>query len=278
MSATPEIVIVWAAIAAYALASVAFTAGVLLGKEGLERAGVVIAAAGLAVHGAAIGLRWVRVGHGPYLGFYEVASLLAFMAVGGFLLLVTRHRSLAIAGVALLPMAFLVLGGTLLVNNEAQALTGSLKSLWLVIHVMFANVAFAAYAASFVLAVAFLMKDGALQRRWEVLLDRFPGQDVLDALTFRAIGAGFVFQTMMIASGSIWANQAWGRYWGWDPMETWSLVAWAVYAVYLHVTLTLGWRARRAAWIAVAALPVILFSLLGVPVLYHSIHAAYLTT
>lgn len=69
----------------------------------------------------------------------------------------------------------------------------------------------------------------------------------------------------MIVSGAIWANQAWGRYWGWDPVETWSLIAWAIYAIYLHLTLTLGWRGKRAAWIAVIALPVILFSLLGVP-------------
>jgi ABC-type transport system involved in cytochrome c biogenesis permease subunit len=81
----------------------------------------------------------------------------------------------------------------------------------------------------------------------------------------------------MIASGAVWANEAWGRYWAWDPMETWSLVAWAVYALHLHLTLTLGWRGTKAAWVLVIALPVIVFSLLGVPVVYNSIHGAYLS-
>jgi cytochrome c-type biogenesis protein CcsB len=278
MSITVELICVWVTIAAYAAASVAFTIGIMFGKQVIENIAVRSSWVGLAAHALAIGLRWARVGHGPYMGFYEVSSLLAFMAVGGFLALATRYRALGVAGIALMPLAFLIMGGTLLVNGEAQALAGSLASFWLVIHVIFANLAFGAYAAAFVLGVAFLMKDGAVKRRWQTLLDRFPEQDVLDAMTFRLVGAGFVFQTVMIASGSIWANEAWGRYWGWDPMETWSLIAWAIYAIYLHLTLTMGWHGRRAAWIAVLALPVSLFSLLGVPIFYNSIHGAYLST
>lgn len=277
MSPTPEMIAVWIAIFAYAFSAIAFTIGVVLGKEGAESTAVKLAWVGVAAHAVAIALRWVRVGHGPYLGFYEVSSLLAFSAVVGLLLVSYRYRGLAVAGVAVLPIAFLILGASLLVNNEAQAVTGSLASFWLVIHVIFANLAFGAYAASFALAVAFLMKDGKPQRRWQGLLGRFPEPDVLDGMSFRFVGAGFVFETVMIASGAIWANEAWGRYWGWDPVETWSLIAWAIYAIYLHLTLTMGWRGRKAAWVAVIALPVILFSLLGVPIAYNSIHGAYLS-
>jgi ABC-type transport system involved in cytochrome c biogenesis permease subunit len=88
---------------------------------------------------------------------------------------------------------------------------------------------------------------------------------------------GFIFLTVMIISGAIWANEAWGRYWGWDPIETWSLICWVLYAGYLHVRLTLGWSGRKAAWYAVIALPVVLFTLIGVPLIYRSIHGAYLT-
>lgn len=276
MSATVELVCVWITIAAYAASSVAFTIGVMFGKPRIERTAERIAWVGLAAQAVSIALRWIRVGHGPYMGFYEVSSLLAFIAVGAFLVLTRRYRALGVAGIAIMPIAFLIMGGTLLVNREAQALTGSLASFWLAIHVAFANLAFGAYAVSFVLGVAFLMKESGENHRWQTLLDRFPEQDVLDGLTFRFVGAGFVFQTVMIVSGSIWANEAWGRYWAWDPMETWSLIAWAIYAIYLHLTLTMGWRGRRAAWLAVAALPVILFSLLGVPIFYNSIHGAYL--
>lgn len=276
MSATIELVCVWITIAAYATSSVAFTVGVVFGKPRIERAAVLIAWPGFAVQAVSIALRWIRVGHGPYMGFYEVSSLLAFIAVGAFLALARRYRALGVAGIAVMPLAFLIMGGTLLVNREAQALTGSLASFWLAIHVVFANLAFGAYAVSFVLGVAFLMKESGEHHRWQLLLDRFPEQDVLDGLTHRFVGAGFVFQTVMIVSGSIWANEAWGRYWAWDPMETWSLIAWAIYAIYLHLTLTMEWRGRKAAWLAVAALPVILFSLLGVPIFYDSIHGAYL--
>lgn len=276
MSMIPELIGVWLAILAYAGSTIAFTIGTVFGNRRAEKTGVVLAAVGLAAHATAIALRWIRIGHGPFLGYYEVASLFAFMSVAAFLLLVWRSRALAVAGVAVMPIAFLIMGGTLLVNNEAQMVTGSLASFWLVIHVIFANLAFGAYVASFALAVAFLMKDAGVGHSWQKLLDRFPEQDALDALTYRFVGAGFVFQTIMIASGAIWANEAWGRYWGWDPVETWSLISWAIYAIYLHLTLTLGWRGRKAAWVAVAALPIIAFSALGVPIAYDSIHGAYL--
>lgn len=276
MSPAVELVGVWTAIFAYAASSVAFTVGTVFGKPETETLALRFAWIGLVAQALSIAARWVRIGHGPYLGFYEVSSLLAFMAVGGFLLVVRRYPGVRIAGVAVMPVAFLILGASLLVNNEAQTLTGSLASLWLVIHVIFANLAFAAYAVSFALAVAFLLKDAQIAWRYQTLLDRFPRQDVLDGLTYRFVGAGFVFQTIMIASGAIWANEAWGRYWGWDPVETWSLIAWAIYAIYLHLTLTMGWCGRKAAWVAVVALPIILFSLLGVPIAYDSIHGAYL--
>ncbi len=276
MSPALELLSIWAAIFAYAAASVAFTVGTVFGRPTTEMLALRLAWVGLVAQAISIGSRWIRIGHGPYLGFYEVSSLLAFMAVGGFLLVVRRYPGVRIAGVAILPVTFLILGASLLVNTEARAVTGSLASFWLVIHVIFANLAFGAYAVSFALAIAFLLKDSGAEHRYQALLDKFPQQDVLDALTYRFVGAGFVFQTIMITSGAIWANEAWGRYWGWDPVETWSLIAWAIYAIYLHLTLTLGWRGRRAAWIAVIALPVILFSLLGVPIAYNSIHGAYL--
>ncbi|MDP2232734.1 MAG: c-type cytochrome biogenesis protein CcsB [Actinomycetota bacterium] len=271
-----EIAFVWAAIGAYAASSVAFTIGTVFGKANAEAVAMGFAWLGLSMQAVSVTLRWVRIGHGPYLGFYEVSSLLAFMTVAGFLLVVRRYPGVKIAGIAVMPVSFLILGASLLVNAEAQAVTGSLASFWLVIHVIFANLAFGAYAVSFALAVAFLLKDSGAGRKYQALLDKFPVPDVLDGLTYRFVGAGFVFQTIMITSGAIWANEAWGRYWGWDPVETWSLIAWAIYAIYLHLTLTLGWRERKAAWIAVFALPVILFSLLGVPIAYNSIHGAYL--
>jgi len=80
----------------------------------------------------------------------------------------------------------------------------------------------------------------------------------------------------MIVSGAIWANQAWGRYWGWDPIETWSLIVWVIYAIYLHLRFTRGWQGERLAWFAVIAMPVSLFALLGTPIVFNSIHGGYI--
>jgi cytochrome c-type biogenesis protein CcsB len=109
------------------------------------------------------------------------------------------------------------------------------------------------------------------------ILAKLPRQEILDDLSFRFVGFGFIVLGMMIAAGAIWANEAWGRYWGWDPIETWSLVSWLVYAAYLHTRLTLGWKGRRSAWFGALALPIVLFALIGVPIVYNSIHGAYLS-
>lgn len=274
----PEMITTWTTIVLYALSAAAFIFGVTLGKGRMATIGLAVAGAGLAVHAVAIGLRWARVGHPPLLGFFEVASGLAFLMVAAFLALSWRYRGIRIAGAAVMPVAFFIMGATLLVDPTAEQIGGSLASAWLAIHVLFANLAFGSYAAAFTLAVTYLLRDSGRDHRWRSLLDKLPAQQELDGLTFRIVGAGFVFQGVMIAAGAVWANEAWGSYWNWDPIETWSLIAWAVYALYLHLTLTMGWRGRRAAWVLVIALPVIAFSLLGVPVVYDSIHGAYLKT
>jgi cytochrome c-type biogenesis protein CcsB len=271
-----ETVAIWVAIVAYAISTALFVIGVVLSKPRVAAAATVFAGVGLASQTVAIIVRWARTGHGPLVGFYEVALVASFGAVLGFLLLQWRYRGLRMAGVAVMPVSFLILGATLLVSNRATAVTGSLASVWLLIHIAFAQLGFAFYVAGFVLAVAYLMRDSNRGERFKPWLDKLPEQDELDSLTLRIVGAGFLFQGIMIASGAIWANEAWGRYWSWDPIESWSLIAWAIYAIYLHLTLTRGWRGRKAAWVLVIALPVIIFSVLGVPVFYNSIHGAYL--
>lgn len=274
-----ELILMWTAVVLYALSAAGLIFSVVFGSVRARSFGLGAATIGLAVHAIGIVVRWVRVGHGPYLGFYEVASLLAFMGVALFLGLVWKYRAFSVAGAVLMPVSFGVLGVAMLASKEAEAVSGSLASAWLGIHVLFANLAYGSYAAAFVLSIAFLMRDGSTthpERRLSALLERFPAQEIVDDLTFKFVGAGFVFQGIMIASGAVWANEAWGRYWGWDPMETWSLIAWAIYAIYLHLRLTMGWHGRKAAWVAVISLPVIVFSLLGVPLAYRSIHGAYL--
>jgi len=141
--------------------------------------------------------------------------------------------------------------------------------------VTFAKLSYASFIAAFAIGVVYLLRERK-DVKPGTLLARLPEQRVLDELSFQFVSVGFIFLSVMIVAGAIWANEAWGRYWNWDPIETWSLISWIVYAAYLHTRLTLGWKGSRSAWFAVAALPVMAFTLIGVPLAYNSIHGAYL--
>lgn len=273
---TTEVVLMWAALTCYVIASALFVFGVTFTKEKLVLNAVWVSVAGLVPQLASLGVRWARVGHGPYIGYYEVANGLTLFVVAFFLVVALRNPRLRAAGIAIMPVAVLLLGGAMFTPMSDLPLTPNLASYWLFIHVAFANLAFAAFVASFGLAIAYVIRDGSTSGAWLKRLERLPAQDVVADLMTRFALAGFLFWGIMIVSGAIWANQAWGRYWGWDPIETWSLIVWIIYAVYLHVRFTLGWKGQRLAWFAIIAMPLALFALLGIPVLFHTAHGGYI--
>lgn len=273
---TLEIVLMWAAVTMYAAGSVLLSVGIIFGRSRLERLGVWVSLAGLAPHLAATAVRWVRVGHPPFLGFYEVVSGLALVTVLFYGVLAVRSRTLVVTGIIIMPLAFLSTAAAMFAPKADLAVTGTLASWWLVVHISFAKLAYGAFVVACALAILYLFGERLDPTRYRRLLELLPSQESLDDLSYRCIAAGFVFLGVMIASGAVWANEAWGRYWGWDPIESWSAISWLVYAVYLHLRLTMGWRGRKAAWFAIIALAVVVFALIGVPLLYNSVHAAYM--
>ncbi|MDH4140012.1 MAG: c-type cytochrome biogenesis protein CcsB [Coriobacteriia bacterium] len=271
-----EVILMWTAVTAYAGGAVLFAFGTVFRREALLKAALGVSLAGMLPHTVAIGIRWVRTGHGPYLGFYEVVSSFAWAAVLVLALLAWRYQKMRNLGVIIMPLALVLLAAAMFTPTADLEITSKLASWWLTIHVAFAKLSYASFTASFALAVAYLARERKSKGSLAEVLDKLPRQEVLDDLSFRFVGVGFIFLGIMIAAGAVWANEAWGRYWGWDPIETWSLISWIVYALYLHVRLTLGWTGRKAAWFAAAALPVVLFALIGVPIVYRSVHGAYL--
>lgn len=264
-----ETAAVWAAAAAYAVASVAFIIGTAFRRPALISFGYASVVAGVAANALAVGARWLRVGHGPAVGFFEVASGLVLVAMAAYVIVGALRPDVRDAGVLLAPFALLALGATALADPSVRELSGTLSSGWLVVHVVFANLAFGAYAGAFAISVPALLARGEEATG--------PTSARRDALAAAWARAGFALQGVMIATGSIWANEAWGRYWGWDPIEIWSLLAWLLMALYLHATRTLGWRGSRAAWLITVAFAAVTFSLLGVPAAYDSVHGAYLS-
>lgn len=272
-----EIVFMWMAITAYAVGTALFVVGVVFEKEKVTKAAFWASVFGMLPQVIAFGIRWVTGGHGPILGFYEATSSLSFTSVLAFSLLSWRQPKLRPIGIVLMPIVMLLLAVTVFSNKGDTVITGGLASWWLVIHVLFSNLAFAGFVFATALAAAYLMRARSVTGRWERHLAKLPSQEIIEDLSSRSIAVGFLFWGVMIASGAIWANESWGRYWSWDPIETWSLVAWIVYAIYLHLWGVMGWRGERRAWYAIVALPVLAFALFGIPLVFNSIHAGYLS-
>ncbi len=273
---TLEIILMWTALTFYVASTVMLIFGVIFSKEKLTRWAVPVAGIGLIVQIGAAGVRWVRLGHGPYIGYYEVASALTLCTVALFVIAALRSPRLATMGIGVMPVAVLLLGGAMLASKEDFPITAALASYWLFIHVLFANLAFAAFAASFGLALVYVIRERSNGGPWTQRLEKLPRQAIVDDLTTRFVLAGFLLWGIMIVSGAIWANESWGRYWSWDPIETWSLIVWLIYALYLHARYTLGWRGTRLAWYAIVSMPIALFCLVGIPTVFNTIHAGYI--
>jgi cytochrome c-type biogenesis protein CcsB len=176
--------------------------------------------------------------------------VVAFIVVTAFLVLLQRQRARWLGVFVLLPtVLYLGLAGTVL-YKQAGPLVPALNSYWLKIHVFAAISATGLFFVSGIVALLYLAKS---YRPAGPLLSRLPAADKLERTTYGLIALSFPIWTFAIIAGAIWAEAAWGRYWGWDPKETWSFITWVIYAGYLHARSTAGWRGRRAAWFAVAA-------------------------
>ncbi len=273
---TTEIILMWVSLTFYVASTIMFIVGVTMNRESLTRKAVYVAGLGLVPHIAALSVRWVRLGHGPYIGYYEVASALTLCTVALFVVAALRNPRLSALGIGIMPVAVLLIGAAMLASKEDFPITASLASYWLFIHVAFANFAFAAFAASFGLAVVYVVRERSDGGPWAKRFERLPQQPVVEDLMTRFVLAGFLLWGIMIVTGAIWAEESWGRYWSWDPIETWSLVVWLIYAAYLHLRYTMRWSGKRLAWYAIVSMPIALFCLVGIPTVFNTIHAGYI--
>jgi cytochrome c-type biogenesis protein CcsB len=267
-----EISLHWAGVACYIAAAVALTYSVVFDKPRARPAGLALAAIGLLPHAVAIGLRWVAVGHGPYMLRYEVLSSNAWVAVAVLTLVLLRRPAWSAISVVVMPLAILAMAFGMFSNPETRELPPTLRSIWLTFHIIFAKVSAAAFLISLGSAVLLLLRRRTPPPAWTA---RVPPEPALDALIVRSAGFGFIFWTVTIAAGAIWGNQSWGRYWGWDPIETWSLVSWITWGTFLHARLFLKLGPRATAWMAIASFTIFILALIILPMAINSLHSAY---
>lgn len=227
----------------------------------------------------AIVLRGVAAGRTPWANMYEFTLVGTFVAVAVFVGVNTR-RDVRFLGafVTGLGVLFLVLAQEKFFV-AAMGVQPALQKYWLVLHVGVAIVATGIFTVAFVTSVLQLLRDGRDNgsvmlgsRRWG-WLDHTPAPSALESLSFRLNSVAFVLWTFTLIGGAIWAEDAWGRYWGWDPKEVWSFIVWVVYAAYLHARTTRGWSGTRAAWFVVAGYACVLFNFTGVNLIFNGKHS-----
>jgi len=229
----------------------------------------------LAVVGNLAGLlvRWwesyaLGIGHAPLSNLYESLTFFAFVIGVLYLVIEWRYKS-RIIGVFCAPLAFLAIAYASMspdISDRIQPLIPALKSNWLIAHVVLCFVGYAAFAIAFGVSIMYLLRERSTAES-RSLLDRLPPLRVLDELNYQLIMFGFLFLSAGIITGAVWANSAWGRYWGWDPKETWSLITWFVYATLLHAKLMRGWTGRRIAFLSILGFFAVLFTYFGVNLL-----------
>lgn len=255
-----EGILLWSAVAAYVTTFLAGVVGPLFRSSRAERLVRGAWPAGLALHLGAGIARWVATGHAPVMHAYENSLAGSFFVAVTFYLLGRRWPQVTKALPVVVAAVLLILGNGLMAPATLAPLEPPFRSAWLVVHVLFAWVAFGAFLVASVVAGLYLRGERRARR------EGAPPPDLLDDLCGRLVTLGFAADTVMIASGAIWAHGLWGRYWAWDPVETWSLVTWLIYGVNLHVRFTLGWKGRRASWLAVLSVLTVVVTFFGIGV------------
>jgi cytochrome c-type biogenesis protein CcsB len=245
----------------------------ILGKEFWGRAASCIAWAGLAAQTIALLLRWktsydLGMGHVPLANLYESMIFFAFAIIFIHLIIEWRTKN-RIIGVFVVPIAFLAMAYTSIapgVSNRIEPLIPALQSNWLTTHVVTCFMGYAAFTLAFGCGLIYLLKnmEKSDAEKQAGFLGKLPELQILDTLIYQSTALGFVFLTIGIMTGSIWAHYAWGSYWSWDPKETWSLITWLIYAIMLHSRYVRGWRGKRLAILALIGFACVLFTYLGV--------------
>jgi cytochrome c-type biogenesis protein CcsB len=228
-------------------------------------------------------LRWVAAGRAPFSNMFESLVLFAWAVVVVYLALQIRRQIPVLAAVTAL-LAVLTLAYASTYETKIEPLMPALRSNWLTVHVFTVFLGYGGVALAFLSSVSYLVVVRIARFRAAFVSSDRAGKNVgapgglelagaLEAATEKTISFGFLFLTVGIISGAIWANSAWGTYWSWDPKETWSLITWFVYAVFLHCRFMRGWKGERAAWISIVGFLSVIFTYFGVNYLLSGLHS-----
>jgi len=251
-----EAPLLWSALLAYVVAGSSAIIALALERRA-ERWILALLVLGLALHGAALAARWIAVGHGPFITLFEILSSNVWSLTLVFTLAYWRVPAVRPAAAFVMPVLFILMGWLLVAHPGEGHFPPTYRTLWLYVHVGLGKL----FLGAVLVAVGL---SG-------LILARLAAQG-LEELAFRFMAIGFVFETLMLLSGAVWAQDAWGRYWAWDPLETWAFLTWLSLAAFLHarVGFRLGPRASAVMIMGVFVLAFLTF--FGVPFVSTAAH------
>lgn len=256
----------------YAFASVLYIGSWTFKKEFLAKTGMFVLASGFILNTAGIILRWIEsykigYGHAPFSNMYESLVFFSWTICILYIFVEIKYRE-RIIGVFATPLIFLSIAYASLapgMENTINPLIPALKSNWLIAHVITCFLGYAGFTVAFGFSIMYLIKSKDNNPDKAIL--KLPSSNIIDELTYQMIVFGFLFLTIGIITGAVWANSAWGTYWSWDPKETWSFITWIIYAVLLHLRITWGWYGNKIALVSIIGFLAVLFTYFGVNLL-----------
>jgi ABC-type transport system involved in cytochrome c biogenesis permease subunit len=250
-----------AALLLYVAAGLVALTGIAWGRRH-EPAVLALLACGLAVHAASLGLRWERVGHGPFITLFEALSSNIWSLALVYTIAYWRVRAVRPAAAIVLPVLFVMIAWLAIAQRADGHLPPTYQTGWLWVHVGFGKVFLGSVLVAVGLAGVLLLRTAAPGRG---RFARLPGDAALERLAFRFMVLGFLFETLMLVAGAIWAQDAWGRYWAWDPLETWAFLTWLALGFFIHLRASYRIAPKHAAYAIISIFVLAFLTFFGVP-------------
>jgi cytochrome c-type biogenesis protein CcsB len=261
----------------YMLSAAGYFAYLFFQKDYLHRVGYFLVLAGFICHTLSIIYKGIAFGGFPVRNLHETLSIAGWTVAGFFLIFQSKFK-LKILGIYAAPLIALIMIAVAQVPQTPSQEQSIFKNFWLISHVVTVFIGNAAFALACGIGILYLLQERAIKTKNPgFFFRRLPSLDMLDGTGYTCIIVGFTLLTFGLISGFIYAKTIWGRFWSWDPKEVWSGISWLFYAALLHERLSVGWRGRRAAIMAIIGFAILLFTFLGVNFLLTGHHKPFTT-
>jgi len=264
----------WFAVVLYGVSALFYLFSFIHKKERFIRRGVIFAGLGFLSHTLCLSFYWIRP---AYLSFstFQIINDAAWSGVFIFLLILVFAKSLRPAGILVTPFTLLTMVWAAVSKKDIGMTPPAFDTPWFWIHVITSALAYGFVLVAGAVGLLYLFKT---RYAGDAFYDQLPDLNKLDNSNYLFIGLGFTMLTLMIISGALWTHQVHGSYWAWDPLEVQSLISWLVYAIWLHLRLTFGWRGKKLAWYALFALPIMVSAIWGIPFIPEMFHRGFRVT